>query len=56
MDVHSEIKKILQGEPQNAYQIGLEIGISNESIVIALHEMLEENIIGLNESNQLYLK
>jgi len=56
IDVHLEIKKILQADPQNAYQIGLEIGISNEFIVIALHEMLEENIIGLNESNQFYLK
>jgi ATP-dependent DNA helicase RecQ len=54
--VRLEIKKILAEEAQNAYQIGLKIGTSNDSIVIALHDMMEENIIGLNEINQFYLK
>ena len=56
VDIQSEIKNTLQKGALNAYQIGLKIGISNELIVIALHEMLDENHIGLNESNQFYLK
>ena len=56
VDIQSEIKNTLQKGALNAYQIGLKIGISNELIVIALHEMLDENDIGLNESNQFYLK
>jgi hypothetical protein len=56
LDLPSEIKILLQRDPLNAYQIGLNIGVSNEFIVIALQEMIEENIIGLNELNQFYLK
>ena len=54
--VRLEIIKILQKEAHSAYQIGVQLGSSNDSIVIALHEMLEENIIGLNTTNQFYLK
>ena len=56
LDLPSEIKILLQRDPLNAYQICLNIGVSNEFIVIALQEMIEENIIGLNELNQFYLK
>lgn len=56
MDVKLEIKNTLKKEALSAYQIGMKIETSNEFIVIALHEMLEENIIGLNETNQFYLK
>lgn len=56
LDLPSEIKILLQRDPLNAYQIGIQIGVSNEFIVIALQEMIEENIIGLNELNQFYLK
>ena len=56
IDIQSEIKNTLQKGALNAYQIGLKIGISNELIVIALHEMLDKNHIELNESNQFYLK
>ena len=55
-EVRLEIRQILEKEPQSAYQIGLQLGTSNDSIVIALHDMMEENIIGLNEINQFYLK
>ena len=55
-EVRLEIKRILEKEAQSVYQIGLQLGTSNDSIVIALHEMLEENIIGLNTTNQFYLK
>lgn len=55
-EVRLEIKRILEKEAQSAYQIGLQLGTSNDSIVIALHDMMEENIIGLNEINQFYLK
>jgi hypothetical protein len=51
-----EIIKILQKEAHSAYQIEVQLGSSNDSIVIALQEMLEENIIGLNTTNQFYLK
>ena len=54
--VRLEIKRILEKEAQSVYQIGLQLGTSNDSIVIALHDMMEENIIGLNEINQFYLK
>lgn len=55
-NVKLEIKNLLKKEVLSAYQIGIQIEASNDSIVIALHEMLEENIIGLNETNQFYLK
>lgn len=55
-EVETKIKKILEQEAQSAYQIGLKIETSNDSIVIALHDMMEDNIIGLNEINQFYLK
>ncbi len=55
-EVRLEIKRILEKEAQSVYQIGLQLGTSNDSIVIALHDMMEENIIGLNEINQFYLK
>lgn len=55
-EVKLEIKKILEKEAQSTYQIALKINSSNDSIVIALQDMLEANIIGLNEINQFYLK
>jgi hypothetical protein len=51
-----ETIKILQKEAQSAHQIGMQLGSSNDSIVIALQEMLEENIIQLNRTNQFCLK
>lgn len=54
--LRQKILKLLQSEALSAYQIGLNLGTSNEFIVIALHQMLEENIVGINSSNQFYLK
>ena len=54
--VRLEITKILQKEAHSAYQIGVQLSSSNDSIIIALQEMLEENIIGLNTTNQFFLK
>ena len=55
-EVRLEIKRILEKEAKSAYQIGLQLVTSNDSIVIALQDMMEENIISLNEINQFYLK
>ena len=54
-EVRLEIKRILEKEAKSAYQIGLQLVTSNDSIVIALQDMMEENIISLNEINQFYL-
>ena len=54
-EVRLEIKRILEKEAKSAYQIGLQLVTSNDSIVIALQDMMEENIISLIEINQFYL-
>ena len=54
-EVRLEIKRILEKEAKSAYQIGLQLVTSNDSIVIALQDMMEENIISLNEINQFHL-
>ena len=55
-DLCKKILKLLQTEALSPYQIGLNLGTSNEFIVIALHKMLEDSIVGINSSNQFYLK
>lgn len=55
-DVEIKIKEVLSREALTAYEIGMRMGTSNEFIVIALHKMMEDNIIGLDEKNQFYLR
>ena len=55
-DIEEQILRVLDQSPISARQISEEIEVANEHIVLALQQMLENNIIGLNESNQLYLK
>lgn len=55
-DVEIKIKEVLSREALSAYEIGMRMGTSNEFIVIALHKMMEDNIIGLDEKNQFYLR
>jgi len=55
-DVEIKIKEVLNKEALSAYEIGMQMGTSNEYIVIALHKMMEESVIGLDEKNKFYLK
>lgn len=55
-DVAANIKKLIAKEPLSARQIAVKLETTNEHIVLALHQMLEDRIIGLNQTNQFYLK
>jgi len=55
-DVEIKIKEVLNKEALSAYEIGMQMETSNEYIVIALHKMMEESVIGLDEKNKFYLK
>lgn len=55
-NIDDQIIELLNEAPASARDISEEMEVGNEYIVLALQQMLENKVIGLNESNLFYLK